>query len=53
VLLALSVAVAKKLAQKSKEPPSADAGLCVTMAMSFKTVIITHVQRNTFCSVSF
>jgi len=35
VLLALSLAVAKKLAQKSKEPSSQDAGLHVATAMSF------------------
>jgi len=36
VLLALSYTVAKKLAQKSKEPSSADAGLYIVTAISFR-----------------
>jgi len=36
VPLAPSVTVAKKLAQKSKEPSSQDAGLCVATALSFR-----------------
>jgi len=36
VLLALSFTTVKKLAQKSKEPSSADAGLCIATAMSFR-----------------
>jgi len=36
VRLAMSLAMAKKLAQKSEEPPSADAGLHVTTATSFR-----------------
>jgi len=35
-LLALSFTIVKKLAQKSKEPSSADAGLHVVTAMSFR-----------------
>jgi len=42
VLLALSFAAAKKLAQKSKEPSSADAGLCIVMAISFRPLQSEH-----------
>jgi len=44
VLLALPFAAAKKLAQKSNEPSSADAGLCTITAMSFDR----YIQNMTF-----
>jgi len=44
VLLALHFAAAKKFAQKSKEPSSADVGLHVAMAMSFDR----YIQNMTF-----
>jgi len=44
VLLALSFTAVKKLAQKSNEPSSADAGLCATTATSFDR----HIQNMSF-----
>jgi len=44
VLLALPFATAKKLAQKSKEPSSADGGLHATTAVSF----VRCIQNMTF-----
>ena len=46
MLLALSYTAAKKLAQKSKEPSSADAGLCIVTAMSFRPLHSEHVNSS-------
>jgi len=48
LLLALPFAIAKKLAQKSKEPSSADAGLYIITAMSFGPLQSEHaISYNT------
>jgi len=48
LLLALPFTIAKKLAQKSKEPSSADAGLCIITAMSFRPLQSEHgISYNT------